>query len=167
MPPAAEIAVDAAAVARNRRRDTGMRTIIESLQFRKEARMAANSHSFMTARPVSAEPDVDGGYRSGAGGPRPGSEPYPFGQALFQRQHLTGCFGGDETDKPSAVVDHGDGGSRTLLQEAERLFQPAPLADGRHACCHRIDDAGLRSELLECAHEFITPQNAERLARRV
>ena len=35
MPPAAEIAVDAAAVARNRRRDTGMRTIIESLQFKE------------------------------------------------------------------------------------------------------------------------------------
>ena len=30
-----EIAVEAAAVARNRRRDTGMRTIIDSLQFKE------------------------------------------------------------------------------------------------------------------------------------
>ena len=35
MLPAAEIAVEAAAVARNRRRDTGMRTIIDSLQFKE------------------------------------------------------------------------------------------------------------------------------------
>jgi hypothetical protein len=35
MAPIVEIAVDAAAVARNRRRDTGMRTNMESLQFKK------------------------------------------------------------------------------------------------------------------------------------
>jgi hypothetical protein len=35
MPPIVQIAVDAAAVARNRRRDTGMRTIMESLQFKE------------------------------------------------------------------------------------------------------------------------------------
>jgi hypothetical protein len=49
MPSIVAIAVDAAAVARNRRRDTGMRTNMESLQFRKEEKMTANSHSFMTA----------------------------------------------------------------------------------------------------------------------
>src|SRR3954447_17809254 len=126
---------------------------------RKEAKMAANSHSFMTA--------VHRRARSGAGGARPGSEPYALGQALFQRQHLTGCFGGDETDKPSAVVDHCDGGRRTLLQEAERLFQLTTLADGRHACCHGVNDAGLRSKLLERAHEIVASEHADRLARRV
>jgi hypothetical protein len=38
MPLAPEIAVEAAAVARNRRRDTGMRTIIDSLQFQGRRR---------------------------------------------------------------------------------------------------------------------------------
>jgi hypothetical protein len=35
MPPAAETAVDAAAVARNRRRDRGMRTVMETLQLQE------------------------------------------------------------------------------------------------------------------------------------
>jgi hypothetical protein len=53
MPPAAEIAVEAAAVARNRRRDTGMRTIIASSS-RKETKMAADSHSIMTVDPCES-----------------------------------------------------------------------------------------------------------------
>ena len=36
MPPTAEIAVDAAVIARNRRRDMGIRRIMEFLQFKEE-----------------------------------------------------------------------------------------------------------------------------------
>jgi hypothetical protein len=51
MPPAAEIAVEAAAVARNRRRDTGCARSLIPSSSRKEAKMAADSHSIMTVEP--------------------------------------------------------------------------------------------------------------------
>jgi hypothetical protein len=48
MPPTAEIAVDAAAVLKNRRRDKGMRMAMECLQGMFGATLAGDSHSMRT-----------------------------------------------------------------------------------------------------------------------
>jgi hypothetical protein len=49
MPPTAEIAVEAAAVVKNRRRDKGMRMAMECLQAMVGATLATDSHSTRTA----------------------------------------------------------------------------------------------------------------------
>ena len=59
MPPAAEIAVDAAAVARNRRRDTGKRTNMESLQFKEGGEHGGEFSQLHDSGSPASPPTVD------------------------------------------------------------------------------------------------------------